>query len=102
MDAQGEALVSFDDIAAALQTQLKRSLPENAVERMALLGELKRHRLLRYSSNFSIADEDAFLAIRPPILGVISNEALANALEADGVIEPLDAQSEAVTEGEAE
>jgi hypothetical protein len=102
VDAQGEALVSFDDIAAALQTQLKRSLPENAAERMGLLGELKRHRLLRYSSSFSIADEDAFLAIRPLILGVISNEALANALEADGVIEPLDAQSETATAGEAE
>lgn len=102
VDAQGEALVSFDDIAAALQTQLKRSLPENAAERMALLAELKRHRLLRYSSSFSIADEDAFLAIRPLILGVISNEALANALEADGVIEPLDAQSETATASEAE
>lgn len=102
VDAQGEALVSFDDIAAALQTQLKRSLPENAAERMALLAELKRHRLLRYSSSFSIADEDAFLAIRPLILGVISNEALANALEADGVIETLDAQSETETTGEAE
>lgn len=94
VDAQGEALVSFDDLAAALQTQLKRALPESAAERMALLAELKRHRLLRYSASFTIADEDAFLAIRPLILGIVSNEALANALEADGVIEPVDAVSE--------
>jgi ribosomal protein S15P/S13E len=87
IDTQGEALVTFEDVAAALQTHLKRSLPEGANERMSLLAELKRHRLLRYSSNFSITDEDTYLAIRPTILGVVSNEALAMALEADGVIE---------------
>jgi hypothetical protein len=87
IDAQGEAMVTFEDVAVALQTQLKRALPEGAGERTSLLAELKRHRLLRYSPNFTIADEDAYLAIRPTILGVVSNEALALALEAEGVIE---------------
>jgi hypothetical protein len=54
---------------------------------MALLAELKRHRLLRYAAGFTIADEDALLAIRPTILGIVSNDALAAALDADGVIE---------------
>jgi hypothetical protein len=102
VDAQGEALVSFEDVAAALQTQLKRALPESTAERMSLLAELKRHRLLRYSPSFSIADEDAFLAIRPLILGVVSNEALANALEADGVVDLVDAQSEPAIASEEE
>ena len=70
-----------------LQTQLKRQLPAGQGERMALLKDLKRHRLLRFSSTFDIADTDAYLAIRPTILGVITNDALATALEADGVIE---------------
>jgi hypothetical protein len=87
IDAQGEALVTFEDVAVALQTQLKRALPEGSGERMSLLADLKRHRLLRYSPSFTIADEDAYLAIRPTILGVVSNEALALALEAEGVIE---------------
>jgi hypothetical protein len=56
---------------------------------MGLLAELKRHRLLRYSSTFSVSDEDAYLAIRPTILGVVSNEALAVAMDADGEIEPV-------------
>jgi len=102
VDAQGEAIVSFDDIVATLQTQLKRVLPESTTERMALLAELKRHRLLRYAPNFSIADEDAYLAIRPLILGLVSNEALANALEADGVIDPIDSTLEATTAGDEE
>jgi hypothetical protein len=36
-----------------------------------------------------VSDEDAYLAIRPTILGVVSNEALAVAMDADGEIEPV-------------
>lgn len=84
---QGEALISFEEIAATMQTQLKRPLPNSMGEKMALLAELKRHRLLRYSAEFTIADEDALLAIRPTIVGIISNDALSAALDADGVVE---------------
>lgn len=89
IDGQAEAIVSFEDLAATLQTQLKRQLPEGSGERMSLLAELKRHRLLRFQSTFSISDQDAYMAIRPTILGVVSNEALAAALDADGAIEPV-------------
>lgn len=77
----GEALVSFEDLAAAMTTQLKRPLPSGQGDKLALLGELKRHRLLRFAPGFSVTDADAVLAIRPLILGVVSNEALATALE---------------------
>ncbi|HYE34377.1 DUF4194 domain-containing protein [Methylocaldum sp.] len=84
---QGEALVSFEEIAATMQTQLKRPLPNSMGDKMALLAELKRHRLLSYIAEFSITDEDALLAIRPTILGIVSNDALSAALEAGGVVE---------------
>lgn len=89
IDAQAEVLVSFEDLAIALRTQIKRELPANKEERMGLLRELKRHRLIHYMSTFSIDDEDAYLAIRPTILGIVSNEALAAALDADGAIEQV-------------
>ena len=79
----GEALGSFEEISAAMQTQLKRPLPASVGDKMAVLGELRRHRLLSYSAEFSIADEDAFLAIRPTILGIVSNDALSAALQQD-------------------
>lgn len=84
---QGEVLISFEELAVTLQTQLKRQLPNGSVEKMRLLGELRRHRLLSYSPTFSIADEDALLAIRPIILGVVSNDAMTAALDTDGVVE---------------
>jgi len=86
---QGEALISFEELAMALQTQLKRSLPSGSTEKMQLLAELRRHRLLSYSPTFSIADEDALLAIRPVILGIVSNDAMTAALDTDGVVEPM-------------
>ena len=87
IDDQGETFISFEELSVTLLSQLKRSLPENNTERLALLAELRRHRLLRYSSNFSVADEDAYLAIRPTILGIVTNESLAAALAAEGEIE---------------
>jgi hypothetical protein len=84
---QGEALVSFEEIAATMQTQLKRPLPNGMGDKMTLLAELKRHRLLSYTAEFSISDEDALLAIRPTILGIVSNDALSAALEAEGVVD---------------
>lgn len=84
---QGEALINFDELAVALQTQLKRPLPSGSTEKMQLLSELRRHRLLSYSPTFTIADEDALLAIRPTVLGIVSNEAMTAALDTDGVVE---------------
>lgn len=86
---QGEALISFEELAVALQTQLKRPLPSGATEKMQLLAELRKHRLLSYSPTFSIADEDALLAIRPTILGIVSNDAMSAALDTDGVVEQV-------------
>ena len=86
---QGEALIGFEELAITLQTQLKRPLPATLIEKKSLLAELRRHRLLSFSSSFSIEDEDALLAIRPTILGIVSNDALTAALDADGVIEQI-------------
>lgn len=84
---QGEALISFEELAVALQTQLKRPLPNGSTEKMQLLAELRKHRLLSYSPTFSIVDEDALLVIRPTILGIVSNDAMTAALDTDGVVE---------------
>ena len=78
---EGEVLIRFDELATTLQTQLKRPLPESAGDRDKLLRELKRHRLIRVSATFSMSDEDALIAIRQTILGIVSDDALATALD---------------------
>lgn len=94
---EGEVLIRFDELAATLQTQLRRPLPESVVERDKLLRELKRYRLIRLSPTFSMSDEDALIAIRQTILGIISEDVLAAALEADGG-EPLESGSDNTTQ----
>jgi len=83
----GEVLIRFDELAATLITQIKRPLPDTPTERKSLLGELKRHRLIQLGASFSMSDEDALIAIRPTILGIISEDALAAALEHEGLLE---------------
>lgn len=92
----GEVLTRFEELSATLQTQLKRALPPTNIERQRLLNDLKRHRLIRLAANFSMDDEDALLAIRPTILGIISDDMLEAALES----EPLQAGAEVEIEAE--
>lgn len=99
---EGEVLIRFDELASILQTQLKRPLPEGLGERDRLLKELKRHRLIQFSSTFSMADEDALIAIRQTILGVVSEEALAPFLASgdEAAVVETEESEEAVAAGE--
>ncbi|MGZ4991442.1 MAG: DUF4194 domain-containing protein [Methylobacter sp.] len=83
----GDILIRFEELATTLQIQIKRPLPENLGDRDRLLKDLKRHRLIQYGALFSMLDEDALIAIRPTILGIISEDMLAAALEAEGFAE---------------
>jgi len=101
----GEVLIRFEELAATQQTQLKRLLPELSGDRERLIKELKRHRLIHIGASFSFEDEDAYIAIRPTILGIISEDALAAALEVGGIAEEQGDETEkaeAEKEGVAE
>lgn len=91
----GEVLINFEELAATLQTQVKRTLPDSTNECKQLLADLKRHRIIQFNSAFSIGDEDALIAIRPTILGIISDDALASALDSEGTIEIVTETEEA-------
>lgn len=90
----GEVLVRFEELAATLQTQVKRPLPNTPTECKQLLAELKKHRLIQYSA-LALGDEDALIAIRPTILGIISDDVLAAALEGEGPVESISELEEA-------
>lgn len=83
----GEVLIRFEELATTLHIQIKRPLPDNLGDRDRLLKDLKRHRLIQYGALFSMQDEDALIAIRPVILGIIGEDVLAAALEAEGFAE---------------
>lgn len=78
---EGDVLIYFEELATTLQTQLHRNLPETLGDRDRLLKDLKRYRLIQFNAGFSATDEEAMIAIRSTILGLISEDALAAALE---------------------
>jgi len=78
---EGDVLIYFEELATTLQTQLRRNLPDTQGDRDRLLKDLKRHRLIHFNAGFSATDEEAMIAIRSTILGLISEDALAAALE---------------------
>lgn len=84
----GDVLISFEDLASTMLSQLKRSLPDGMVERRLLLAELKRHRIITFNASFSPTDEEAIIAIRPTILTIVGEEALAAILDGDAIDEP--------------
>jgi hypothetical protein len=86
---KGEVLIGFEELSATMLTQLKRPLPETLKDRTILLKDLKRHRLIYFASNFDLADEDALIAIRPTILGIVSEDTLASAIDKDPDATPL-------------
>lgn len=96
----GDVLIRFDELAAVMQTQIKRPLPEGAGEREKLLRELKRQRLVHYGAVLDMEDEDALIVIKPTILGIIGEDAMASALEAAGSIEIKEEQLESSEEEE--
>lgn len=83
----GDVLIRFEELATTLQVQIKRPLPDNIGDRDRLLKDLKRHRIIQFGTLFSMHDEDALIAIRPTILGIIGEDVLAAALEAEGFVE---------------
>ncbi len=99
---EGDVLIHFEELAATLQTQLRRNLPETQGDRDRLLKDLKRHRLIQFNAGFSAADEEAMIAIRSTILGLISEDALASALEGgEGAQIPETPDNEVTSDHEA-
>lgn len=100
MSDRGEVLIRLDELAATLATQLKRPITESLTEKHRLLYELRKHRLISFNGAFDMANEDALMAIRPTILGIVSDDTLAAALEegasfeAPGAADDLEAVSE--------
>lgn len=76
----GDVLISFEDLASTMLSQLKRPLPDGINDRKNLVVELRRHRLVTINAHFSPTDEEAIIAIRPTILTIVGDEALAAVL----------------------
>lgn len=79
----GEAMTSLEEILLTMVTQFRRPELVTDTDRRQMLAELRRHRMVHFKGNAPFEQEDALIAIRPTILGILSEATLQDALEAE-------------------
>ena len=97
VDEQGCVMVSLESLSIAIKNLLKRTLPENMTERKQLFRRLKQLRLIQIANEDRLDDGDMWMRIRPMIMSYVSEQVLADLVEADLAVE-ADSESKAETE----
>lgn len=74
---EGCVMIAFESLVFAMKNLLNRSLPENASERKQVFKRLKQLRLIQFSSDDEIDNDESWLSIQPSISSFVNHEALA-------------------------
>lgn len=81
VDDQGCVTLSLEALNIAMRNLLKRSLPDKKTERAHLFRRLRQLRLIQFSADAELENQDAWLRIRPTITSFV-NEAVLNQINA--------------------
>ncbi|WP_096085666.1 DUF4194 domain-containing protein [Agaribacterium haliotis] len=76
VDDKGCVMLAFEALSMAMSNLLKRPLPENASERMAIFKRLRQLRLIQFANEEALAGNEYWLSIQPAIVNFVSSEAL--------------------------
>jgi hypothetical protein len=76
--------ISLEDLSQAVVSLLAHKLPGSATERMALLRELRKHRVLQFVEGDDAGSMEMGLAVLRPVMSFVSDEALQDALRLAG------------------
>lgn len=79
-----ELPIPLEELAQAMTALLGHALPASAAERVALLRELRRHRVIRFQEGESAGAMDAGVSVLRPVMTYVSDEALEEALRLTG------------------
>lgn len=77
VDDKGCVLLAFEALAMAMKNLLKRALPENASERLALFKRLRQLRLIHFAADDAMDSDEYWLSIQPAIVNFVSSDALS-------------------------
>lgn len=76
--------ISLEELSQTVVSLLAHKLPNSATDRVALLRELRKHRLLHFIENDDAGDMQMGLAVLRPVMSFVSDEALEEALGVAG------------------
>jgi len=76
--------LSLEDLSQAVVSLLAHKLPNSATERMTLLRELRKHRIVHFVEGDNAGGMDMGLAVLRPVMSFVSDEAMEDALRSAG------------------
>ncbi|MBI5329977.1 MAG: DUF4194 domain-containing protein [Betaproteobacteria bacterium] len=76
--------ISLEELSQAVVSLLAHRLPASASERMALLRELRKHRVVHFVEADDAGSMEMGLAVLRPVMSFVSDEALEEALQLAG------------------
>lgn len=87
--------ISLEELSQAVVSLLAHKLPASATERMGLLRELRKHRIVHFVEGDDAGGMEMGLAVLRPVMSFVSDEAMEDALRLAGrkVPPPTSAQS---------
>jgi hypothetical protein len=87
IDEQGQVTLPLEALNLASKNLLNRPLPEARTERDALFRRLRQLRLIRSAGDLSPEDSETWLTIRPDIVSLVTDTALAQLSGTDAIQE---------------
>lgn len=76
--------ISLEDLSQAVVSLLAHKLPGSATDRMSLLRELRKHRVLQFVDGEDAGSMEMGLAVLRPVMSFVSDEAMEEALRLAG------------------
>lgn len=76
--------ISLEELSQAVVSLLAHRLPVSVTERMALLRELRKHRVVHFVEGHDAGDMQMGLAVLRPVMSFVSDEAMEDALRIAG------------------
>jgi len=76
--------ISLEDLSQAVVSLLAHKLPASVTERMGLLRELRKHRIVQFVEGDDAGAMEMGLAVLRPVMSFVSDEAMADALRLAG------------------
>lgn len=76
--------ISLEELSQAVVSLLAHKLPGSATDRMSLLRELRKHRVLQFVEDDGAGSMEMGLAVLRPVMSFVSDEAMEEALRLAG------------------
>lgn len=77
-------VISLEELSQAVVSLLAHSLPASNADRLALLRDLRKHRLVRFNDGEGAGSMEMLLSVLRPVMSYVSDEALDDALALAG------------------